>query len=241
MNDNLRSLGLIPATSPYGTGETIANPSAVFAVTGNNAIVDWVLVQLRTGNTNIVTSASGLLQRDGDVVGTDGVTALSFPGAGENTSYQVAVLHRIHLGCLTTGYFQPSTSTPPLVDLTVSTTPTWQSLSAVGRRANGSKMTLFSGDTGYFDFILPDKKVAFQGPNNDNTWVLWRVLNDPNNVNSLVNYIVYNVYDYADVNMDGNVIYQGPNNDSAPILFSVLSSPLNTSQSQNFIVYQAIP
>ena len=40
MNDNLRSLGLLPTTSPYADGATCE--ASVFNVTGNLAIVDWV-------------------------------------------------------------------------------------------------------------------------------------------------------------------------------------------------------
>ena len=51
MRDDLRVAGMIPSTEPYSAiyggpgGETVA-PS-VLAVTGNNAIVDWVRVELR--------------------------------------------------------------------------------------------------------------------------------------------------------------------------------------------------
>ncbi|MBK7297485.1 MAG: hypothetical protein IPI91_13015 [Flavobacteriales bacterium] len=56
MKDDLRLATLIPTTEPFtllgysfegGGGETIA-PS-VFTVTGANAIVDWVILELRTG------------------------------------------------------------------------------------------------------------------------------------------------------------------------------------------------
>jgi hypothetical protein len=88
----------IPITEPYshctlqqhlhsrwgGGGETIANPAAVFGVTGNDAIVDWVFVELRDRNnmSNVVVTRSALLQRDGDVVDVDGVSPLCFTGPG---------------------------------------------------------------------------------------------------------------------------------------------------------------
>ena len=54
MNDTLRTLNLLPAAEPYSAltrfghigGEQV-NPG-VFTITGNNAIVDWVLVELRS-------------------------------------------------------------------------------------------------------------------------------------------------------------------------------------------------
>ena len=53
--------------------------SSVTAVTGSDAIVDWVFVELRnaSGNT-VVDSRAALLQRDGDVVDVDGVSPLRF-------------------------------------------------------------------------------------------------------------------------------------------------------------------
>ena len=56
--------------SPYDA--TTCNAS-VFNTTGANAIVDWVLVELRDGTTNttVLQSQSALLQRDGDVVSVE--------------------------------------------------------------------------------------------------------------------------------------------------------------------------
>ena len=81
MADVLRGLPGFPLTEPYsglgythvggGGGETVA--PAVLATTGPDAIVDWVLVELRDGAdaSNILASRAALLQRDGDVVDTD--------------------------------------------------------------------------------------------------------------------------------------------------------------------------
>ncbi len=76
MNDTLRTLNLLPTVEPYSSltrfshvgGETVN--ADVFAVTGNNAIADWVLVELRSGSdpTRIVATRAALVQRDGDVV-----------------------------------------------------------------------------------------------------------------------------------------------------------------------------
>ena len=56
MRDDLRTKGLLPTTEPYstlpnsqymGNGEMITDP-AVLQLTGKNAIVDWVVVELRS-------------------------------------------------------------------------------------------------------------------------------------------------------------------------------------------------
>jgi len=114
MNDDLRAGGLIPTTSPYGDGATC--DVSVFSVTGTDAIVDWVLVELRDKQSiNTVLATKGaLLQRDGDIVGTDGISPLKFAG---NDNYYIAVSHRNHLTIATNGTHDFS-SLSPVVNLT---------------------------------------------------------------------------------------------------------------------------
>ena len=99
MNDALRSASLIPTTSPYGDGANIN--SSVLSVTGNNAIVDWVFVELRdkTDITNVIATVPALLQRDGDVVGLDGVSSVAINVTADN--YYVAIGHRNHISIAT--------------------------------------------------------------------------------------------------------------------------------------------
>ncbi len=101
MDDDLRDQGLIPGTEPYSAnGETVN--TSVLAVTGDDAIVDWVLVELRDKNlnTSILHTRAALLQRDGDIVDTDGVSPLRFSGALED-DYFITIRHRNHLGIMT--------------------------------------------------------------------------------------------------------------------------------------------
>jgi hypothetical protein len=116
MGDALRLANLIPGTEPYssstggtlmtvalrgsGGGETSASSvigSAAGAST-NNTIVDWVLVQLHRSSDGVVISQrAALLQRDGDVVDTDGTSPVNIAGNAAG-SYFVSVRHRNHLG-----------------------------------------------------------------------------------------------------------------------------------------------
>ena len=131
MNDTLRTLNLLPIAEPYSAlarfghigGETV-NPS-VFAVTGNNALVDWVLVELRspTDATRILATRAALVQRDGDVVDMDGVSPVVF--ANQNPgSYYVVVGHRNHLRVMTAGPVTVN-MTSTLLDFTNPNTPTY--------------------------------------------------------------------------------------------------------------------
>ena len=106
MRDELRTKNLIPLTSPYGfwnptlPANTIA--PAVLTVSGPDAIVDWVFVELRSAAdpTVIVSSRSALLQRDGDIVELDGTSPIQVR-AVTSESYFVAVRHRNHLAVMT--------------------------------------------------------------------------------------------------------------------------------------------
>jgi hypothetical protein len=103
MSDELRSGGLIPTTSPYTDALTI-DPS-VLTVTGNDAIVDWIWVEIRDSadNTTIIDSKSALLQADSDVVDLNGNSPLVFDSSVDD--YFITLSHRNHLGVITTGTF----------------------------------------------------------------------------------------------------------------------------------------
>jgi hypothetical protein len=109
MNDLLRQSGNIPLSEPYtaigfthvnGGGESTTN--TVLNVTGNNAIVDWIFVEIRSGvtPTTVLATQSALLQRDGDIVDVDGVSPVSFATLPESSVY-VALRHRNHFGIRT--------------------------------------------------------------------------------------------------------------------------------------------
>ena len=106
MNDNLRTSGFFPLTEPF-TNLGITMPagaggeqidSGVLITTGNDAIVDWVWVELRdaANSAQILGASAALLQRDGDVVDTDGSTAVKFPGLPSG-DYFLTIRHRNHL------------------------------------------------------------------------------------------------------------------------------------------------
>lgn len=127
MRDNLRvspfnSLNYLPSTDPYqqkigdvdlkitnahvAPGNradlcTITNPDVVFGVSGDDAIVDWVFVEIRKAGDHgrVLATRSCLLQRDGDVVDLDGTSAVWFPELNDET-FHVVIRHRNHLGVM---------------------------------------------------------------------------------------------------------------------------------------------
>ncbi len=108
MSDALNTQGLLPLIEPYTAlgfaqaagGGAEEFPAALWLIEGDDAIVDWVRVELRSENdaTQLVASRQALLQRDGDIVDIDGVSPVLFKVP--EASYFVAVRHRNHLGCM---------------------------------------------------------------------------------------------------------------------------------------------
>ena len=243
MKDNLRSLGLLPTAEPYtsmtgfvhagpGGGETV-NP-AVFAATGANAIVDWIFVELRNpaSMTTVVATRSALLQRDGDVVDLDGLTALTFEETGA-ASYFVAVRHRNHFGTVTAAPIA-LTNVPTVVNFTSPATPTygtWAQKEVIA----GSVLALWMGNVYY-----SDRRIIFQGPGNDSNPILAAVFADPGNISLIRNYILRG-YNLGDVDLSGQAIYQGPGNDANKIFDNVLNYPGNTHYLRNFIMNEQLP
>ncbi len=224
MHDSLRTKSLIPLTEPYtglgyahvngGGGEVTS--SGVLGVTGSNAIVDWVVVELRNSVSPhaVVASRSALIQRDGDVVGVDGVSPVQFTmGAG---SYRLAVRHRNHLGCMTGSAYALS-STTTTINLRSASTGTY---GTEARKTSGSAQLLWAGNT------VRTNPVAYTGTGNDRDPILVRVgSTTPNNTAA--------GYYPEDVNMDGRSKYTGTANDRDPILVNVGSAtPTNTRVEQ---------
>lgn len=209
MVDSLRHHGLIPSTEPYtAMGHAVEGPTSIaaglLATTGSNAIVDWVLVELRQGSSpyGVVEARVGLVQRDGDVVATDGSSSLGF--CADAGSYRVAVRHRNHFGAMT-GSAVALSGTPATVDFTLGGTSTY---GTNARKTIGSVRVLWAGN------VEPDNELRYTGELNDRDPILTAVGGSLPTA-SVIGYL------RADVNMDGVVKYTGEGNDRDPILTNV--------------------
>lgn len=226
MRDDLRASSLLPTTEPYtslgfthvgGGGETVL-PS-VFTTTGDNAIVDWVLVELRSATTpaTVVATRSALLQRDGDVVGLDGLSTLTMNAAGGN--YHVAVRHRNHLGIMTSS---PVTlgATSGAIDFRSAALGTW---GTEARKTMTGAMCLWAGN------VFSDGTVSvlkYVGASNDRDPILVAI-------GGVVPTAVISGYMREDVNLSGFVKYAGSDNDRDPILVNIGSvNPSNVRSEQ---------
>ena len=227
MNDALRGVAAFPTTDPYpalgyshvGSSNSGSVAPAVLAVTGNDAVVDWVIAELRSSAApaSIIVSRSVLLQRDGDVVELDGVSPVSFP-VGPN-SYHVAVRHRNHLGAMTAAPVALSSSSPT-VDFTTTATATY------GTAARKSVAGTFPAQVLWAGEVTFNAEIKYTGSGNDRDPILVTVgSTTPNNV-------VSNTYSTRDVNMNGEVKYTGSGNDRDPILVNVGSTTPNNTRVQ---------
>ncbi len=242
MRADLRQEALIPTTEPYsslsnfehvgqGGGET--TDDTIFEVEGDDAVVDWILIEVRDQNdpSVILETAAGLLQADGDVVAADGVSTLAFPSLEEGY-YQVAIRHRNHLGAMTQLPVFLSKENAALLDFTSPDMETYGSF-AQCEMSNG-KMALWAGATN------SSNNITFQGANNNLGEIFFSILQDENNTGSDINYISTG-YHIGDINMSCDAIYQGASNDPNVIFFNVLSHPANINNFTNYIIESTLP
>ena len=226
MRDALRVLPSFPLTEPFsalgyahvgGGGESVAAP--VLATTGSNAIVDWILVELRsTGNpANVLATRSALVQRDGDVVASDGVSTLSFAVAPGN--YHVAIRHRNHLGAMTATAVALSSSSTA-VDFRSVGLATYGTDARKSITGTFPVQALWAGDVSF------NGELMYVGNGNDRDPILLRI-GGTVPTNTVSGYFI------EDVNLDGNVLYVGNPNDRDPILVNIGGNvPTNTRMDQ---------
>ncbi|MBK9148420.1 MAG: hypothetical protein IPM12_11475 [Flavobacteriales bacterium] len=214
MNATLRANGLVPLTEPYtsagyshvggGGGETTT--STVLNVTGNNAVVDWVVVELRSAlnNAQVLATRSALLQADGDIVSaTDGssAVALNVPSG----SYFVAIRHRNHLGVMTASAVA-LTSAAATIDMSNGSISLFGGAEAT--KPVGGRNVMYAGDA------LHDGVLKYTGTGNDRDPILIRI-------GGTVPTATANGYFPEDVNLDGVVRYTGTGNDRDAILVNI--------------------
>lgn len=228
MNDALRTLPAFPHTEPYtelgagmapvggGGGETTNN--AVLSVTGNKAIVDWVVVELRSviNPSEVVESRCGLVQRNGKVVSsTDGTSPLKFNSQGQ---FRIAVRHRNHLGCMTAASITLSADSPANVDFT---DPDMATYGTEARENAGGEMVLWPGNVKPYDHV-----VKYAGSGNDRDRILVAVGGETPAA------AVPDTYALEDVNMDGTVKYTGANNDRVLIRPTTIGTVYSNSRTE---------
>ena len=211
MIDSLRTRGYLPMIEPYtalgytqigGGGETTS--ASVLAVSGGNAVVDWIFLELRdkADNTHVLATRCGLLQADGDIMAADGTSAVSF--SAPNDLYYICVKHRNHLGILTSAAV-PLSSTATSVDLSDGSTATF---GTDAQTTIGTVRLLWAGD------VTASRVIKYTGSFNDREPIL-------QSIGGVVPTNTTDGYGSTDVNLDGTTKYTGANNDREIILQNI--------------------
>lgn len=212
MRDDLRAAGLIPLGEPYtalgfqhvgGGGE--ATSTSVFTTQGPTAVVDWVMVELRSAVTpgTVVATRSALLLRNGDITATDGTSAVLLTAAPG--SYHVVVRHRNHMGIATA---QPIslTATSVTVDLRTGASATWGG--EARKELSPGVLGMWMGNS------VHDGSIKYAGLNNDRDAILTVV-------GGMTPTATMPGYYREDNDLNGVVKYTGASNDRDPILINI--------------------
>ncbi|MFZ1703296.1 MAG: Ig-like domain-containing protein [Saprospiraceae bacterium] len=269
MRDDLRmspytGTNYIPTTDPYSLPQTyfdlsgiythlgasaetlytsIPNPTTVFSVLGQNAIVDWVFIELRSrlDSTLILGTRSALIQRDGDVVDLDGTSPVEFPGVRADSCF-VVLKHRNHFGVMS-----KMVATQNLLDFTLATTPTFDFGTSKGNGYDYTGLSLKTDEllgvrvlwAGDFD---SNGRIKFVNPEDDQNILFFEVLSFPANQDFMGNYNFSYGYLQGDFNMNSKSKYDNPDDDKNMLFYQVLFHPLNGSYISNFNnIIQQIP
>jgi hypothetical protein len=235
MRDDLRSGAHLPLNDPYtgsgnarfthyGTGALATTTNTVLNANAgtNDAIVDWVLVELRSSanSATIVETRAALVQKDGDVVSpSDGTSPLFFNGiAGQ--SYYVSVKHRNHLGAMTAAAIAMASAGTTVDFTTMTNADLYNQAGYDGAEmvTIGAVKALWAGNAN------GNTKIKYQGAMNDGAVVLSDVLSHPDNTARAYNFNLGFGYRYGDINMDGKVKYQGSENDPSFIFYNLITA-----------------
>lgn len=216
----------VPANQPPSMHEIL--DTAVLDVSGQNAIVDWVFLELRspTDSTQVVATRSCLVQRDGDIVDLDGVSLVNFPTVTGNL-YFVAIRHRSHLAAMTL-----KTDITQLIDFTIQNVPMFD-FGFISNSLNYSDLSqneyvkfgywaLWGGD------FNADDQIKSDGPKDDMSYLYSDVIFYPGNSTMRASFDNALGYYNTDFNMNSKVKFDNPFDDKN-MLYSQILFYLNNS------------
>ena len=100
MQTTLSANGDLPSAQPFG-GQPWNYDGGEIIAGERPDMVDWILVQLRTGTDSSTTVATraALINKDGNIVDVDGSSPVSFAGISDG-DYYVLLRHRNHLALM---------------------------------------------------------------------------------------------------------------------------------------------
>ncbi|MCB1639564.1 MAG: hypothetical protein KDI15_12035, partial [Thiothrix sp.] len=228
MADTLREQSLLPEDQPYGSygyngTETLS--AVTLETTGNNAPVDWVLVELRDVNNpdTVISTQAAVIQRDGDVANADtNTTDLHFDvPEGE---YFVTLAHRNHLDVTTSSAVSLTGADGTLIDFTNPDTVSGEEFTVVDGQA-----ALWAGDAN------GDNSVTAFGPGNDANSLLSDILKADGNINGSFDYAAPG-YLSSDLDLNGVTTYGSDNSDQTLLNNNTATVAENSSGAGNYVI-----
>ena len=165
MTTSLATSGIVPLTQPYSAAPwSYSGTETVTSIP--SGVVDWVLVELRTGTaaaTKVATRAA-FVKSTGAIVDLDGTSAVGFPGLAAG-SYYVVIRHRNHLAVMSAGAVALSTASP-LYDFTT----------GLGKYYGGDAKEVATGVFGLWaGDVNGNGTVKYNGGSNDRLPILTRI------------------------------------------------------------------
>ncbi|MCC6396166.1 MAG: hypothetical protein IT282_04045 [Bacteroidetes bacterium] len=213
MATTLHTMGVLPPSHPYA-GSPWLHAGTESVTSAPAGIVDWVLVELRTGtaaSTKAGTRAA-FIRNDGAIVDLDAASPVAFPGLPAG-SYYVVLRHRNHLAVMSANPL-PLSSSSALYDFTTGPEKvTGGDVKDLGSGVYG----LWTGD------VNANGVVKYNGSGNDRLAVLTRI--GGADVNATVS-----GYYPEDVNLNGIVKYNGGGNDRLTILQVIGGTNINATR-----------
>uniref|UniRef100_UPI003514DBD8 hypothetical protein n=1 Tax=Mesoflavibacter profundi TaxID=2708110 RepID=UPI003514DBD8 len=242
MRTDLLDAGYLPLTEPYSTsgntkytvygnggGETTTTQVLNANSGTQDAIVDWIFIELRNENDNTIIeqTKAALLQSDGDVVSPlDGVSPVTFEGVTGN--YFISIKHRNHLGVMTASPVQLSANNT-VVDFTIANGAFLYDIPGSVNYDGNEQITVGSVKALHAGNLNGDNQVGFKNGNSDLNKLQIDVLLHPNNSTFDINFDQGFGYFDADMDLDGKVSFSASNSDINKIQLVILLYPLNTS------------
>lgn len=221
MTTTLNTNNLIPLDSEIAYDTTVYGyTSSTVASIPNSDIVDWVLVELRTGTTSgtKVDERAAFIKSDGTIVDTDGTSPVTFTGLSAD-DYYVVVRHRNHLAIMTSSAIPLSSNSAPY-DFTSAQSQAYSSGSdpMIDLLDDATVFGMWMGD------VNSDGIVKYNLGSNDRLLIYNRIGNAGFN-------LTVSGYYKEDVNMDGIVKYNLSNNDRLLIYNVIGNGGFNVTRS----------
>jgi len=222
---NASLLGNIPLNQPYSR-EPWNYDGTESILEMDDAVVDWVLLELRSDPNTTVEKKAALLLEDGSIVQYNHLSSgVYFDSTAVGSLFHVVVHHRNHMPVMTD---EKAVFDGSLIDFTNE---------SICYGYPGAEIEL---ETGIYGLVAGDINsngiLSYSGPGNDRGLVLAKIVEEEGTVNTNE---VTNGYFDADVSMDYEVKYIGGGNDRAKILTNL--SALTGSFYLNAIYPSPVP